>query len=88
MKTFNDACEFHDLELLDDNFNGEVKVKPSELTVKVIKPKDYLNVLDYTVSTFRNKLESFTKKELKIFIKNDSRQTIIKEAKKELSKRK
>ena len=97
MRVFNMACEFHDLELLSEDYKGGTFVENEEpksfedieikeiLSDNVLIHKDELK--NYTVATFRDELKKFTKKELEVFIKFDERATIKNEAKKELKKR-
>lgn len=114
MAQFNEACQFHELELIDkDYFNGKVIGKGTEnseddineINVKVIKPDDIVkkqiktvnmdelilqkeDIIKYTVKNFRLDLAKFSNNQLEEFINYHKGKTIIKEAKKELEKRK
>lgn len=88
IKAFKDAQQHHELELLDDDYDGKEKIKVEnidEIEVIEIKPKKLKNKDLPKVKG----MAALSDKELKdILKKNDGRTAIAKEAKKELNKRK
>ena len=81
-----------DIEVIDVE---EIKVDEPTIDqlglddVEEVKPvlihKDELK--EYTVKSFRSNLDNFSNAELEVFAKFDERQTIVKEARKELNRR-
>jgi hypothetical protein len=79
--------EIEDIQITEITIEDNESDKIEESTVETIDILNKDNINKYTVKTFREKLEHFTDEELRVFIHFDSRQTIVKEAKKELEKR-
>jgi hypothetical protein len=98
---FNLTCEVDKDWVLKEK-DYKPKIDFEEITVREIKPDESnttvytgnevyiiessINLKDYSVKTFRENLENFTKEDLKLFVAKDTRATIIKEAKKQLEK--
>lgn len=73
-------------EIKPDLIIDEIKREDIEPLKATTIDKD--KIKDFKVKTFRENIEQFTDETLRIFINFDDRSTIIKEAKKELEKRK
>jgi hypothetical protein len=88
IRVFNEACQFHELEILSENYTpgDSIESESDEIKVKKILPK--ININEYSVKKFRENIENFTAEDLKVFIDTDNRATIVREAKKELKNRK